>query len=189
MKESTQQHIQNIYSKDRSLQGASFKELMKITEQPVDWAYQTWDDLLDLLKNGDNRQRSIAAQLLCNLAKSDPDGRMEKDLSNLFEVTKDERFVTARHSLLALWRVGIVNPSLTQKTVDGLSGRFKECIDEKNCTLIRYDICRVLRNIFDHTGEEQIFRKTMSLIEKETDDKYRKKYLSVWKDVIKKKAP
>lgn len=92
MKESVQQHIQRFYSKDKNHQGTSFKQLMKITGQPVDWAYQIWDDLLDLLKNGDNRGRSIAAQLLCNLAKSDPDDRMLKDLPKLFKATKDERF-------------------------------------------------------------------------------------------------
>lgn len=189
MKELLQQQIQQLYSKDRNQQGASFQQLMKLTNQPVDWAYQIWDDLLELLEKGDNRGRSIAPQVLCNLAKSDPDGRMINDLPKLFQATKDEKFVTARHSLLALWKVGIVNPTLTRKTVDGLSKRFEECIDEKNCTLIRYDICCVLRKIFDHTQEEQIFKKTISLIDTETDEKYRKKYLTVWKDILKYQNP
>jgi hypothetical protein len=33
---------------------------------------------------------------------------MTKDIPNLFRATKDEKFVAARHSLLALWKVGIV---------------------------------------------------------------------------------
>lgn len=185
MKESISQLIRNLYSKDKKLQGASYRKLMQLTEQPVDFAEEIWEDLLDLLKNGNNTSRSIAAQILCNLAKSDKQNRLDNDLDKLFEATKDEKFVTARHSLLALSNVGIVNEDLSQKTVDGLSKRFAECIDEKNCTLIRYDITRVLRKIFDHTLDDQVFKTSVSLIETETDEKYRKKYLTVWKDVLK----
>lgn len=187
MEESFEKHIQNLYNKDKNLQGASFQYLMNQTDQPVAWVYHIWDNLLDLLQNGDNRGRSIAAQVLCNLAKSDHENRMSEDLPELVQTTKDEKFVTARHALLALWKVGVVNKNLTEKTVDGLSKRFEECIDEKNCTLIRYDITRVLRKIFDHTNDEQVFKRSMSLIEIETDEKYRKKNLTVWKDILKKK--
>lgn len=187
MEDSIEKHIQNLYSKDKNLQGASFQHLMKQTDKPVAWVYDMWDSLVDLLQNGDNRGRSIAAQVLCNLAKSDHENRMSEDLPKLVQTTKDEKFVTARHALLALWKVGIVNKNLTKKTVDGLSKRFEECIDEKNFTLIRYDITRVLRKIFDHTHDEQVFKRSISLIEIETDEKYRKKYLTVWKDVLKKK--
>jgi hypothetical protein len=45
------------------------------------------------------RSRAIAAQVLCNLAKSDPKNRMAKDFQALLNVTKDERFVTARRVL------------------------------------------------------------------------------------------
>lgn len=180
------QHIQNIYSNDKKLQGTSYENLMKLTEEPVEWAYEIWDDLLDLLEIGNNRGRSIAAQVLSNLAKSDPDNRMTGDLPKLFHVTKDEKFVTARHSLLSLWKVAIVNDILMRQTIEGLEKRFEGCINEKNCTLIRYDITRVLRNIFDHTGEEQVIKRSISLIETETDKKYRKKYLAVWKDILKK---
>lgn len=187
MKKTLQKHIQNLYSNNGKLQGASFQELMKLTEGPVEWAYEIWDSLLDLLENGNNRGRSIAAQVLCNLAKSDPDNRMVEDLPKLMETTKDERFVTARHSLLALSKVGIVNENLTQKTVAGLSKRFEECIDEKNCTLIRYGIICVLRKIFDHTLDEEVYKTSISLIETETDEKYRKKYLKEWKDILKER--
>ena len=73
----------------------------------MDWAYEVWGDLLRTLVGGDNRQRSIAAQVLSNLAKSDPKERMLRDLTALLKVTKDERFVTARHCLQSLWKVGI----------------------------------------------------------------------------------
>lgn len=185
MEESLQQHIQNLYSQDGKRQGTSFQALMKLTDEPVDWACEIWDDLVELLQKGNNRARSIAAQVLCNLAKSDPEGRIKKDLPKLFQATKDEKFVTARHSLLALWRVGVVNPDLTERTVAGLEKRYRECGDEKNATLIRYDICCVLRKIHDHTGDSGIPGKAKKLIDLETDPKYRKKYLGEWKDILK----
>jgi len=40
---------------------------------------------------------------MSSLAKSDPK-RMLKELDTLFAVTRDERFVTARHSLQSLWK-------------------------------------------------------------------------------------
>jgi len=51
----------------------------------------------------DNHQRAIAAQVLSNLAKSDPKSRMLEDLDALFVVRKDERSVTAWHSPQSLW--------------------------------------------------------------------------------------
>ena len=62
-----QQLIQNLYSKDMNVQGNAFQQLMKLTHEPVGWAYDIWDNLLTLLEKGDNKGRSIAAQVLCNL--------------------------------------------------------------------------------------------------------------------------
>jgi hypothetical protein len=188
MDNTIRQYISTIYSEDKQLQGASFQKLIQLTNQPVDWAYEVWDNLLELLKIGNNTGRAIAAQVLCNLAKSDPKQRMVKDLDKLFIVTKDEKFVTARHTFFALWKVAIVNNTLQKKVSDGLSKRFKECIKEKNCTLIRYDITCVFRKIVDHTLDEKLVKTSLSLIDTETDDKYRKKYLTVWKDIMKKPA-
>ena len=55
-----------------------------------------------LRTNLDNHNRAIAAQVLCNLAKSDPQYRMLKDFGALLAVIKDERFVTARHCMQAV---------------------------------------------------------------------------------------
>src|SRR4029453_7427367 len=104
-----------------------------------------------------------------------------KDFDALLAVTKDERFVTARHCLQSLWKVGAVGKGPQKKLVDGLAGRFKECITEKNCTLIRYDIIRSLRNLYDTVKDETLREKALELIETEEDLKYRKKYASVWR--------
>jgi hypothetical protein len=181
MDKTTRTNFDNIYSDDATLQNKAYNDLMKATNKPVDWAYEAWDGLLTGLTHQDNHVRAITAQLLCHLAKSDPKNRMLKDFPKLLKVTKDERFVTARHCMQSLWKVGVAGKKQQKMVVNGLAGRFKECIKEKNGTLIRYDICESLRNIYDVTEDETIRAKALELIETEEDSKYRKKYMTLWK--------
>ena len=57
----------------------------------------------------------------------------------------------------------------------------KECIKEKNGTLIRYDINVTLRNLYNTTASSEIKEKALELIDLEKDLKYKKKYAAVWK--------
>jgi len=173
--------LDNLRSPDPDQQNYAFQSLLKATDSPVDWAYEVWDDLLRTLADGNNRQRSIAAQVLSNLAKSDSQQRMLKDLSALLNVTKDERFVTARHCLQSLWKVGLAGEPQRRALLKGLVARFKECKVEKNCTLIRYDILVVLRRVFDLVNDEEIRLTAEHLMATEKDVKYRKKYATVWR--------
>jgi hypothetical protein len=173
--------LDDLRSTDQNRQNHAFQELLNATQAPVDWAYVVWDDLLRMLVDGDNRQRAIAAQVLCNLSKSDPEARILKDLPALLEVTKDERFVTARHCLQSLWKVGVVGEPQRKAVLKGLGARFKECTAEKNCTLIRYDILVALRRVYDLINDGQILSTAEALMACEKDSKYRKKYATVWR--------
>jgi len=94
MNKTTRTHLNNLWSEDRQLQNNAFLTILKLTDKPVDWAYEAWDELLANLTHRDNHNRAIAAQVLCNLAKSDPKERILKDFDHLLIVTKkDERFV------------------------------------------------------------------------------------------------
>ncbi len=133
--------------------------------------------------NGDIIQvdEEPATQVLANLAKSDSKQRMLKDFEAILAVTKDEKFVTARHTLQALWKVGAAGKKQQKLVVERLADRFRECAAEKNCTLIRYDIIEGLRKLYDEVQDEKIREKALELIETEEDGKYRKKYATVWK--------
>ncbi|WNG21225.1 hypothetical protein [Cystobacter fuscus] len=187
MDQSTREHFTRLHGTDAESRAASFMHLLELTQQPVEWAYEVWDELLTLLREGDNHQRAIGVQLLSGLARSDPQQRMLKDLDQLMAVTKDERFVTARHSLQSLWRVGTASPALQKKVVDRLSQRFRDCATEKNGTLIRYDILEVFRKIYDQVHDEHLKQHALALSETEEDPKYRKKYSGLWKDLVAKK--
>ena len=178
--------MDGLRSDDKARQDRAFESLSAMTEAPVDWAYDVWDELLRLIKEGDNRQRSIAGQVLCNLARSDPKARMVKDTAALLVLTKDERFVTARHCLLSLWKIAIVGARQRKAVVDGLVRRFEECVAEKNGTLIRYDIQCTLRRVYDAEPDEKLRTTAEGLIALEEDAKYRKKYATAWRGA---KAP
>ena len=183
MDKSTHSAINNLWSEDRQLQNEALAHILKETDKPVDWAYEVWDELLANLTHKDNHNRAIAAQVLCNLAKSDPKNRMLKDFDKLLAVTKDERFVTARHCMQALWKIGVAGKKQQKIYMEELENRFQECITEKNCTLIRYDILQSMRNVYDVVKDERIKETALALIETEADSKYRKKYATLWRNV------
>jgi hypothetical protein len=174
-------HLDNIHSDDGQIQFKAYDYLMKETEQPVDWAYEAWDELVEGLTHKDNHVRAITSQILTHLAKSDPKGRIFKDFDKLLMVTKDERFVTARHCMQSLSNVAVVGKKQQALYMDGLSKRFKECVTEKNGKLIRYDILVSMRNVYNEVKDETIREKALKLIASEKDAKNQKKCAGVWR--------
>src|SRR3954465_5044120 len=132
MDEVTRKNVDDIHSQDKDVQNKAYFAVIETTDQPVDWAYDVWDQMVGDLRHKDNHVRAIAAQVLCNLAKSDPEARMITTLDALLATTKDERFVTARHCMQSLWAVGAAGKDQQNKLVDGLERRFNECSAEKN---------------------------------------------------------
>jgi hypothetical protein len=80
MDEKVQINLEYIYGSDRQLQNEAYFYIMEITEKPVEWAYEAWDQAVENLSHKDNHNRAIASQLLCNLAKSDPENRIMRIL-------------------------------------------------------------------------------------------------------------
>jgi hypothetical protein len=176
-------HLDAVRADENEAQNEAYYALMAATGSAVDWAYEAWDELVEMLRHRSNRVRAIASQVLCRLAKSDPDARIVGELDALLQVTRDERFVTARHCMQALWQVGAAGERQRAAVVDGLALRFAESAGEKNGTLIRYDIVESLRKIYDAVLDDSVRTKALELIDSESDPRYRKKYAGVWKDV------
>lgn len=174
-------HFENLEAKDKTLQYEAFNHIMAATKEEVEWAYEVWDQLKSWLTDKDNHRRSRGAQFLASLAISDPAKRIVDDFPALWEVTKDPKFVTARHSLQAIWRVGLAGEEQKDLVVRNFVKRFHNGAEEKNYTLIRYDMIQGLRHLFDALKDKAIKETALALIETEEDPKYRKKYLSVWK--------
>lgn len=177
----TKSYFENLQSEDKDKQYEAFNSIIATTKEKVDWAYDVWDSLMKDLTHPDNHQRSRAAQFLCSLAISDPENRMLKDFPAVWEVTKDKKFVTARHSLQSIWKIGLAGPEQKEIVIKSFVDRFISGFDEKNYTLIRFDMIQGLRNLYDEIKDEEIKQIALDLIEKEEDTKYKKKYATVWK--------
>jgi hypothetical protein len=173
--------LERLDSTDKDLRYKAFTELIQTTNKPVPWAYKAWDQLIRLAQHGDNHQRAIGVQLMANLTKSDIESRILKDINKLVQVTKDPMFVTARHSLLCLWKIGIKDAEHQRVVMAKLTKRFKECIAEKNCTLVRYDIQTVMKKMYVISQDEKVRSQALKLMKLETDSKYKKKYGTVWR--------
>lgn len=171
----------DMWSTDRQAQYAAYTEVWAAAAAPVEWAYDVWDDVIAHLSSRDNHDRSIAAQVLCRLAKSDPQARLREDFPALLAVTRDERFVTARHSLQALWEVGVAGGWQCHLVVEAFRDLFSECEGQKACSIIRGDIVAGLKRLFDATGDESVRDAAEALIASEADVKHHKKYVSAWR--------
>src|SRR4051812_13085506 len=110
----TQTYFENLQAEDKDKQYEAFNYIIAATKEKVDWAYEVWDKLKKDLTDPNNHQRSRAAQFLCGLAKSDPEKRMLKDFLAVWEVTYDKKFVTARHTLQSIWKIGLAGTEQKQ---------------------------------------------------------------------------
>lgn len=178
---SVRKNLNDVWADDAQIQTKAYFFLMKQTEQPVSWAYEVWGELLAGLTHHDNRVRAITAQIFGNLGQSDPKGRLLKDFEKLLAVTRDERFVTARHCLQNLWKVGLGGRQHQDLVMAGFSRRFADCEPEKAKSIIRADIIQGLKQLYQATTREQIKTTALALIESEPDLKLRRKYSAVWR--------
>lgn len=170
----------DLWSQERDRRQNAYQRALADTVDKVDWAETVWDETVERLTDTDNHNRSIAAQVLCHLARSAP-GRAAADLPSIIAVTHDERFVTARHTLQSLWRIGLADEACRARVIEALETRFLDCTDEKNATLIRNDIVEGLARIHRLDPKAGTDELVTDLIGRETDPKYRSKYQRTWR--------
>jgi hypothetical protein len=181
METTIRRYFDDLYANDAVSRYSSFVDIISKTNQPVAWVYEVWDELVAMLSDKNNHRRAIASQLLCSLAKSDTEGRMMHDVGKLMQLTYDEKFVTARHTLQSLWKIAVVKPEYNELLVGHLTDRFTHAMSHHNGTLVRFDIIELFKKIYDATGNPEVKQQAAQLIATETDLKYRKKYAAVWK--------
>jgi len=179
MDEFTQNLYTNLGSTDDQVRLDAVNQLLSQTEKQVSWAYDVWDDLLARLDHPNSYQRTIAIMMLCSLAKSDPERKMDQSIGKLLAHTKDEKFVTSRKCIQNIWKVALASPGLREQIVEHLDARFRECVTEKHPNLLRADIIQSIRNIYDHQSDAGLLELGRSLIELEKEAKHRKKYEAI----------
>jgi len=175
--------LDRLASGDRGTQGDDYALLQQATAEPVRWADAAWPLIEPLLRNRDNRVRSIAGQTLSRMAPGASHDTVLGGLPSLIAVTRDERFVTARHVLGSLWQVGLANREVRAVLLDKLIERCRSAVDEKNAALVRHDIVCCLRRLFDETGDAQVKAGADELITQEPDERNARKMRAAWSGV------
>jgi hypothetical protein len=174
-------YIEDLESTDDRIRLNALQSLLKITESKIDWIYEVWDHLLEKLNNENSYQRSIAVKLLCNLAKSDSENRLEHSLDRLLVHTRDDKFITSRQCIQNIWKVAATNSVYRKKVLKHLEKQFIECTDEKHYNLIRRDIIQSIMFLHKEAKDDALLTRIQTLIAKENDGKYRKQYEAQFK--------
>ncbi len=179
------QHVKEIYdnlaSTDDAVRMSALQAILERTEDRVDWVYEVWDDLFERLNHPNSYQRTIAILVLCNLAKSDAQHRLDSSLDLLLAHTKDDKFITSRQCLQNIWKIAAASPQNRDKVLDHLTKRFRECASETHFNLLRQDILRSFRFLYDREKDATLLIKVTDLIEAERESKYRKQYEAIFK--------
>ena len=174
-------YLDDIEGADTAKRARAFSELMDLTEGLVDATGQ-WDRIAAYMDSKDNHLRSIGGQLLCGLARSDPEGRFFACFDGIKRLTRDPLFVTARHVLQASYRIGLAGPKYRKLVLDFYEERYDDCAAERNATLIRFDILVCMRKLYDARHDPALAERAQKRIVSESLDTYRAKYRKVWKD-------
>jgi hypothetical protein len=80
-----------LSSTDDTIRMGALQTILKLTDQKVDWIYEVWDELFTKLKSENSFQRSIGIMVICNLAKSDTQDRLNGCLNLLLAHTRDDK--------------------------------------------------------------------------------------------------
>jgi hypothetical protein len=108
------------------------------------------------------------------------DGRILSALDALVHVTRDERFVTARHCPRSLWKVGLAGPRApgaahrAGRPLPRLRHREERHPD-------RNDIILGLKKLHDAVADPEAEATAREFIALEPDERYRPTYAGRWK--------
>lgn len=173
--------IDNLGSTDDNTRLNALQTILKITEDKVDWVYEVWDDLVCKLDHENSYQRSIAIMVLCNLAKSDSENRIEGILDRLLAHTRDDKFITSRQCIQNIWKVAAINNRTKTIVLDHLEKQYADCSEDKHYNLIRRDVIQSIRLLYDYEEDDSLLARAKEMIKMEKEDRYRKKYKAILK--------
>lgn len=179
------QHVKEIYdnlaSTDDAVRMSALQAILERTQDRVAWVYEVWDDLFERLSHPNSYQRTIAILVLCNLAKSDAQHRLDSSLDLLLAHTKDDKFITSRQCLQNIWKIAAASPQNRDQVIVHLEKRFNECTSEAHYNLLRQDIVQSFRRLYDQEKDAGLLIRARDLIQEENEVKYRKQYDAILK--------
>lgn len=64
MDKDVERHFENLVSPDDRVRMKALDVVLKLTNQRVDWVYDVWDDLFEMLEHENSFHRSIAIKVI-----------------------------------------------------------------------------------------------------------------------------
>ena len=119
--------------------------------------------------------------LFCNLSRSDSQKRIVEVLPQLLALTEDEKFITRRQTMQALWKIAWFDPELLGPIVNQYVERFSSCVNEEHANLMQRDIVQALLTLAEMRNDSELSNKVNQLIESEPDPKARKALVALKK--------
>lgn len=176
--------VEMLSLNDDTARYSAFQEMLKITENKVDWFNQYKKVFVDKLSDENSFQRSIGTMLLCNLAKNDKVHEFVGILDRLMAIIDDEKFITQRQYLQNIWKVAIIEKEYRDRIVRQLVKEFKNCTAKKHYNLLRLDIFSSMIQIMKQDKDESIRGIIGEMINNEMDEKSKKKYLRMLEEAV-----
>jgi hypothetical protein len=164
MDRAVKEQFNQLSSTDDTIRIGALQTILKLTDQKVEWIYEVWDELFEKLKSENSFQRSIGVMVICNLAKSDTQDRLNGCLDLLLAHTRDEKFITSRQCIQNVWKVAATGRQARDKVLDHLEERFRGCANEKHYNLIRADIMYSIKSIYEVTQDPALLNRAQILI-------------------------
>ena len=171
------QEIDNLFidlsDKDDKVRYPAFQMMLSLTEEKVEWVYDKWFELLDMLDSDNSFHRSIGFMLLANLSKSDVDNRMGLVIIRLLKLFDDEKFITSRQCIQNVWKIAASNSGLKQLILDELIRTYYENAHiNKHGNLIKHDVISSMSMIYKSYNDESVQNYINQLIDAENDPKF-----------------
>jgi len=177
MSDEIDHYMKQLVSKDDTERFNALQKMLEITEQNVTWFNEYKDTFITMLQDENSYHRSIALMLLCNLARNKKDRtEFKKILPLLMNLINDEKFITQRQYIQNIWKAALADKEYKDLIVNQLENEFLSCTSKKHYNLLRMDIIGSLGKIAKEIKDGKLMESVLSLIEREEDEKNKKKY-------------
>jgi hypothetical protein len=129
--------------------------LYRLSEEQPDVLYPEWDYLVELLDSENSYHRSIAGQLLANLARADVEGRFEASFSRIFALLDDAKIVPARQFAQHVGRIAHAKPHLQARITERLLAVDESHHTESRKDLLKGDIIAAFDEFFADSPDQE----------------------------------
>jgi hypothetical protein len=154
-REALDQILAGIVAKDEVYRYNCFQVLYRLSEEQPEVLYPEWDYFTGLLDSDNSYHRSIAGQLLANLACADSEGHIKATFDRLFALLDDDKIVPARQFAQHVGRIARAKPELHARITEQLLAVGETHHTESRKDLLKGDVVAAFDEFFADSPDQQ----------------------------------